>query len=338
MAASFATTAVTCNLKAVKLAKNLHQIEFKTQLKSYFINHLRVSLSSLGRIYFFFVPSLMTIAVIGIALALPTGLYVTLQNAQNLSTSWDDASKISIYMQKSATLEQSQQLANKLTTDSRISDIELVDKQRGLVQFKAESGLENALKGLSTNPLPHVLIVEPKVNFNQADILAKLARDMQQQPHVDSVQMDMQWLKKLIGILALVQRALIVLAVMLALVVMLVIGNTIRLDIQNRSREIVVQKLIGATYGFIRRPFLYTGFWYGLFGGILAWFIVAVGLGFLRQPVANLADLYNSDFSLNHIELSMGFAMIGLSIILGLLGSWLAVGRHLHKIEPQLNY
>ena len=130
------------------------------------------------------------------------------------------------------------------------------------------------------------------------------------------------------------KRGILVVAALLALAVLLTVGNTIRLDIQNRRDEIVVIKLIGGTNAFIRRPFLYTGFWYGLIGGILSWLMIEVSLHLLAEPVHRLAGLYGSSFKLATLNLTNTLALVGAGLLLGLIGSWLAVGRHLHEIEP----
>lgn len=312
----------------------LHQPQLKTKLESYAINHLRVFLSSLGRLYQFPGPSLMTIAVIGISLALPAGFYVMLKNAQTISGGWDGAAKISLYLSQKTTQSAAQGLKQSLSQDPRIQSIKYIDKETGLAEFKAHSGLGEALNGLDNNPLPSVLVIEPTPEASSPDALQHLQAQLQKSALVDTVQMDLEWVKKLIGIMDLIQRGLLVLACMLGLAVVLVIGNTIRLDIQNRAREIRVQKLIGATATFIRRPFLYTGFWYGLLGGLLAWLIVSVGLSVLDEPVSKLSGLYDSQFELSQLSFITGMVMVLASILLGLLGSWLAVGRHLKRIEP----
>ncbi|HEY3486747.1 MAG TPA: FtsX-like permease family protein, partial [Gammaproteobacteria bacterium] len=127
---------------------------------------------------------------------------------------------------------------------------------------------------------------------------------------------------------------LYIVAAMLGLSVILVIGNTIRLDIQNRRSEIQVNKLIGATDAFIRRPFLYTGFWYGLFGGLFACILVTLAFSMLYRPTQNLAGLYDSAFELTALGFSNMLMLIGIAIGLGFAGAWLAVGRHLKEIEP----
>jgi cell division transport system permease protein len=151
---------------------------------------------------------------------------------------------------------------------------------------------------------------------------------------VEMAQLDMQWVKRLYGLMDIGRRGVWVLASLLALAVLLVVGNTIRLAIQNRRDEIIITKLIGGTDTFIRRPFLYTGFWYGVLGGIIAFILVQASLGVLAGPVNNLAGLYSSTFRLDGMDLPTVGALLSSGMVLGLLGSWLAVGRHLRAIEP----
>ena len=145
----------------------------------------------------------------------------------------------------------------------------------------------------------------------------------------------MQWVRRLYAIMNIVERGVQILGFLLALAVLLVVGNTIRLAIQNRRKEIVVMKLIGGTDAFIRRPFLYTGFWYGLFGGIIAWLLVSFTMLSISNPIEKLTTLYQNQFELNNISFQTTLMLLIISILLGLAGSWFAVGRHLREIEPQ---
>ena len=131
------------------------------------------------------------------------------------------------------------------------------------------------------------------------------------------------------------RRGVLVLGALLALAVLLILGNTIRLEIQNRSSEIEIIKLVGATNAFIRRPFLYCGLWYGLFGGLIAWLLVSLSLWSLQGPIVRLAGLYHSDFALSVIHLQTLVVLLGVGALLGLAGSWISVGRHLQAIEPE---
>ena len=153
-------------------------------------------------------------------------------------------------------------------------------------------------------------------------------------PGVAQAQFDLEWVRRLDAILRLAQRGVLILALLLGIAVLLVVGNTIRLAILSRRAEIEVIKLIGGTDAFIRRPFLYAGLFQGLFGGLLAWILVAASLALLAGPVRDLAGLYGSGFELAGLGLRAGAILLLGGAFLGWTGSRLAVGRHLRAIEP----
>jgi cell division transport system permease protein len=296
--------------------------------------HAQVALASLGRLFRNSLSSTMTCAVIGIALALPIGLHVILNNLQTLSGGWDSGASISLFLKQSISDQEAGSLARKLRLHQRVESVELVTKRAALDEFQRRSGFAEALQALDSNPLPALLVIQPKQEFTTAEAAQRLVRELELLPEADMVQLDLQWVQRLQAITVIAQRAVLVLASLLGMAVLLIVGNTIRLEIQNRHAEIEITKLIGATNAFIRRPFLYTGFWYGLFGGIIAWILVAVSVTLLKGPVANLASLYESAFDLNTLNWLNILSLLFGSALLGLLGSWLAVGKHLGAIEP----
>ncbi len=303
-------------------------------ISAYAINHAQVCISSLGRLWRAPIASLMTAAVIAISLALPAGFFIVLENAQRLSGGWDGIARVSLYMKRDQPNERITQLVQSLRLRSEVAHLQFISADQALEEFKTRSEYGTALDALPNNPLPAVIVITPTAANAEPAALEAFAAELQQFSEVDQVQLDLQWLKRLYAIMDLIQRGLLIIASLLALGVVLVIGNTIRLDILNRRHEIQVMKLIGATAGFIRRPFLYTGFWYGLSGGIIALLLVNGGLGMLRSPVKHLAGSYNSDFQLQTFGFVDTFILLGVAISLGLLGSWLAVSRHLQTIEP----
>ena len=305
-----------------------------TALRVYLLRHLQVFFYSLGVLSRSPFATLMTAAVIGIALALPSGLHVVLQNAQQLSGGWDGAAQISLFLKRAVPNEEANRLARQIQKLPEVASVNYISRSEALQEFQRLSGFGDALEALKENPLPSVLVIHPTANASTPEATAKLLQRLQAYPPVDVAQLDMQWVKRLYVIMELVRRGVVVLAALLALAVLLVVGNTIRLAIQNRRDEIVVMKLIGGTDGFIRRPFLYTGFWYGLFGGVLAWLLVSLSMSILRDPVERLTGLYQSQFELSGLDVATTGMLIGTSILLGLAGSWLAVGRHLRDIEP----
>ena len=306
----------------------------KNRLSSYFSNHLRVSLASLGRLYVQPTATLMTAAVIAIALALPVGLYIALDNVGRLSSDWGGSTQISLFLHTHVKKHDAQKLMQRLEKHKNIKKIEFIDKEKGLEQFRETSGFGDALKYLDSNPLPIVLVVYPKINNNQPDRTTALVKELGKNKQVELAQLDVQWVKRLYTFLEIANRSILVISSMLAIAVLLIIGNTIRLDIQNRREEIEVSKLIGASDAFIRRPFLYTGIWYGAIGGTLAWIITQISLLLMENPIHKLALLYHSDFRLSGLGAGNTLLLILLSCLLGLVGSWIAVSRHLKDIEP----
>ena len=306
-----------------------------TSVRTYFLRHAQVFFYSLGQLWRTPFAMLMTAAVIGIALALPTGMHVLLSNAQQLSGGWDGAAKVSLYLKQKTTEQQAQKLANKIRKRKEVSEVEYISSKKGLEEFKQRTGYDTALKALDDNPIPATLVVTPSLSFNDAEQIEALATELGKYKRVDLVQLDSEWVQRLFAIMDIISQGVVILGFMLSIGVLLVVGNTIRLAIQNRRDEIVIVKLIGGTDAFIRRPFLYTGFWYGFFGGLIALILVFLSLLLMSGPVENLAGLYQSQFDLHKMDFGTIITILLLSIGLGLGGSWIAVGRHLREIEPR---
>lgn len=306
-----------------------------TFIKTYLLRHVQVFFYSLGQLVRHPFSLFMTAAVIGIALALPAGLHVILKNVQQLSGDWDRTTQISVFLKTETSETRAQELQKQISRFPEVEKVNYISKQKALDEFQRLSGFGDALKALKHNPLPSVLVVQPVINLDEKNISGVLISKLQRIKDVDLAQRDEQWIKRLYAIIDIVRRGVVLLSLMLALAVLLVVGNTIRLAIQNRRDEIIITKLIGGTNRFIRRPFLYTGFWYGLFGGFIAIFLVSSSLLLLQGPVEQLTSLYQGSFSLANISFSTSFTLLISSIFLGLAGSWLAVGRHLREIEPR---
>ena len=276
--------------------------------------------------------SALTLAVIGIALALPSGLYVMLDNFQRLSAGWDRGTQISLFLKRNVSEGQALKLAQQLRALPTVSGVDFISREAALAEFKQRSGFGAALNALDNNPLPAVLVVRPAASDNPAAVetlVASLAR----LPGVDQVLLDIEWLRRLTVILQLTERAVLLLAALLSLAVLLIIGNTIRLAVVNRQTEIEVVQLVGGTAAFIRRPFLYAGLLQGLLGGLLAWVLVEGSLWLLNGPAQELAGLYGSQFTLIGLEAGPGISLVAGGAVLGWLGARLAVGQQLRRFE-----
>lgn len=317
-----------------KRQQPLSRPDIKTRLRAYFRDHARVSLFSLGKLYRTPFATTFTLLMIAVALALPACLYVLLNNLQTVTHKWDDAGQISLFLQTETSKNEVKTLKTKLTQHKQVEDVQYIPAELALQEFKDRSDFGELLEGLESNPLPPTLIVTPTHESKQSKSLDKLKKEFQSLTHVERVQVDMQWLQRLQAITDIIRRAITAIGIMLGLSVLLVVGNSIRLDIENRRAEIEVTKLIGASDRFIRRPFLYGGMWFGLLGGILALLLVFIVLLVIRQPAQDLIGLYNSDFTLLLPSFTQSISLVGSSIFLGLFGSWLAVGQRIAKIQP----
>lgn len=303
-------------------------------LRSYGRLHAQILLASLGRLYRTPVSTLLTIAVIAIALALPSGLLVVLDNMQRLNTRWDDSNSLSLFLKQSVTEAQADHLAKELETWPGISSIHVLHRDQALEEFREFSGFGTALDVLEDNPLPNVLEIHPANPNAPGQDPKSLLDELKRLPEVELAQLDLQWVRRFDALMDMGRRGILVVGALLGLAVLLIVGNTIRLDIQNRREEIEVSKLIGGTDAFIRRPFLYTGLWYGLLGSLLAWILVGLGFLLVDEPARRLAGLYDSSFLLSGLSWQGTGVLLLSGICLGLGGSWLAVGRHLGAIEP----
>lgn len=318
----------------VKRPQSLAKPDLVTRLRAYGRDHLRGLFFSLGKLYRQPFATILTMLMIAIALALPACLYVFQNNLQFVTQQWNDAGQITLFLKSNINQKQLTSLRLLLNDSAEVEGIEYISADQAFEEFRQRNEFATLLEGLSENPLPATIIITPNDTAKYTDNLNTLVKSLENHPNVDYVQLDIKWLQRINAITNIVRRTVIVVGVMLAISVLLVVGNSIRADIENRREEIEVTKLIGATDRFIRRPFLYGGLWFGLIGGILALALVLTVLLIVKQPALELTRLYNSDFVLLFPSLAQCMGLLATSIGLGLLGAWLAVSRHISKIEP----
>jgi cell division transport system permease protein len=303
-------------------------------ISAYFARHAQVLVGSLGRIVHQPFATLMTMGVIAIALALPLFLSLLLQNARIATGNWNEAYDLSVYMDKKASAGRVQSLSRQLKARGDVAAVRIITADQALAEFRNDSGFGKALDALSDNPLPDTLVVTPTLTASTPQGTETLQTAIAALSDVQTVQIDTEWVKRLHAMLDLLRRVVLLTGGLLGVGIVLIVSNTIRLDILNRRAEIEVMKLVGASDGFARRPFLYSGIWYGLGGGLLALSLVAIASTVLARPVAQLAFLYGSDFRLEGLKLVLGVGVLSLAVALSWLGSWLAATRHIRAIEP----
>jgi len=302
--------------------------------RSYWRHHLSSLALTFSRLISTPIQTLMTSLVVAIALALPALLLVTLNNVQIVGESWDANPKVSLYLNARAKKTAIDSLLKRLKLESNVESLDYIDAEQALVDFQELSGFGQALSALDENPLPPSIEITPDIEKISPDELVIFAQKLEQDPVVDQAIVDMDWVRRLLEFMALGRKIVYSLALLLGLGVLLAVGNTVRLEIENRRDEIVIAKLVGASDGFVRRPFLYTGVWYGVFGGLLAAFIVTFGFLVIDGTVERLVSLYDGTFTLQSLGVTGFMQLMLFSVLLGWLGAWLAVGRHLSAIQP----
>ncbi len=303
-------------------------------LQSWLTRHAQTLIGSLGAIVREPGGALMTMAVIGVAMALPVFLAVLLENSSAATANLNQGFDISVYLKKESARSRAPALAELWRGRNDVASVRVITADAALAEFRERSGFGAALDELTDNPLPDTVVVTPAVSASNPQGVADLEKVLAAAADVETVQVDGAWVNRLNAWLDILRRIVWLVAALLGSGVVLVVGNTIRLDILNRRSEIEVMKLVGATDGFARRPFLYSGVWYGLGGGALAILIVASAVQFLTGPVATLAALYGSGFKLQGMDVDVYLGVLGCAGSLGWLGSWLAATRHIRAIEP----
>ncbi|MDG1734003.1 MAG: permease-like cell division protein FtsX [Thalassotalea sp.] len=298
------------------------------------IRHLQQATGSLGDLWRTPMASMMTILVLGISLTLPATLHLFTKNAKQISSQWNSAAEISVFLKLNIDDKGAQNLVKRIQLYPEVKKVRYISANDALAEFKKSSGFGKALTYLDSNPLPATLLVTPSKRFSQATAAKALLEKLESEREVAQGKLDLDWLTRLEAMMVLIQDIVTALAVLLSLSVVLIIGNTIRLAILNQKDAIAVMKMVGATDAFIQRPFMYTGMWYGIFGGLLAAITVALLSYYLDFAIIDLAQLYQSQFSLDGLDFSEVIFLILTAISLGLLGSYISVRQHISSIEP----
>lgn len=303
-------------------------------LQSYFSNHLKVSKLSFKEQTDRPIATLLTCSVIGIALVLPTLLLILLSNINAANFDWDGSAQITLFLEQKVSAQEANALTGQLQKRVDIANIEFLDKDKAIEDFTAQFQLENVVDFLDENPLPHALIVTPSPSFKEVSKIEQLMQQLEALPEVESGLLDALWVQRLKSITRFLERIVLLIALMLALAVLLILGNTIRLAIENRKEEIAVLKLVGGTRPFVCRPFLYMGMLYGLGGSLIAVILTHIVLAVLYAPVEALVQSYQGNFDLKGLGFDSTLLLVLFGTGLGWLGAWLAVRRHLDEIEP----
>lgn len=296
--------------------------------------HIHQAASSLSDVWRTPIASLMTMLVLGVSLALPSTLYIVLKNTQTISEQWTSPTDINLFLKKEMPESRYQNLLQRIKTYNEVEVIQYISKEQGMTEFKRTSGFASALSFLDKNPLPAVVVVTPKPYYRTSVAAKELLAKLEREPEVQQGKLDITWLARLEGIISILRDAVLVVSALLLSSVLLNTGNTIRLNILSHRAEIEVLKLIGATNAFVQRPFLYTGFWYGMIGGILAWAVSLFMVYWMEETVLNLAQLYQTEFAIQGLIFSEVGILFTTAIGMGLISAAISVNYYIVKIEP----
>ncbi|QPG05956.1 cell division protein FtsX [Salinimonas marina] len=299
------------------------------------ISHIRQALNSLGELWRQPAASLMTIGVLGLSITLPSTLYILVKNTEKITAGWEQVSEISLFLESQTNTGSAQQLITRIKTWPEVDKVTYIPADDALKEFQQLSGLGDAMAYLKSNPLPDVVLVTPAQKHVSPQAARALLAKLTEQREVDVGKLDVEWLERLYAVLNIARELVTLIGGLLFISVVLIIGNTIRLNILSKRDEILVMKLVGATDAFIHRPFLYTGFWYGLLGGLIAWFAVILILWWMDSSIQAFASLYQKQFNITGLTGTALLTMLGLSVLLGLVGSVISVQRHVREIEPR---
>ncbi len=304
-------------------------------MKAYLVRHLQVLFATLGNMRRSPVASITTIVIIGISLLLPMILYITVKSGAQLTESWHGQPQMSVFLKPDLADNEATLIFDELRLHPKISLAEFVTPNQALEEFKAISGLEMELDFLDENPLPASVVILP-INFAQNSNELSLLRDeLVKIDGIDEIRLDLEWTDRFNSILSNINRAAQLLSALLAIALILITGNTIKLLIMNRQQEIEITKLVGGSNRFVRRPFLYFGALYGFLGAIVTLVLLAIAANILHEPLSQLAELYQQD-SLIYRPSLREFALLMLfSTLLGWCAARLSVAQHLGEIKPR---
>lgn len=302
-------------------------------IRAWLMQHGFVFLLTLRRLISTPVTSLLSIIVMGIALSLPVGIYVLMENLQSISGQTASSPQMSLFLKLDATKGDNERIKQRLEEDSRIVSFRFVPKDAALQQLQQTNGLTDITVNLMRNPLPDAFIVHTREGT--AETLEQLRATMQNWQEIEHVQFDSAWVERLNALLKLGRSVVLMLATLLSIAIIAIMFNTIRLQILTKQDEIEISKLIGATDNFIRRPFLYFGAIQGLAGGVTAWAIIAFAVNTLNEKLVEVARLYDLNLYLQPLSSEDSISLLAFSALLGWLGARLSVASHLWQIEPK---
>lgn len=273
---------------------------------------------------------IFTVLMIAIALSIPMSLYVVFSSVQQLTNQWDNDKQITLFLKDSVSYSEAEKIANSITEKDVIANAYAINKNTALDEFKLQMGLDSIAENLPDNPLPHLVIANPESSISDLESLQSLELELSNLKQVQQVQFDLIWFQRLQAILNVINRIQWIVSIVLLLAIGLIIANVIRWEVTSRHSEIEIIKLVGASDTYVRRPFLYSGFWLGLIGSVVALIIVTICSWLIQQSTSKLSALFGSDFQLTSLSIGLAGLIILTASLLGIGAAWVAVT---HKLK-----
>lgn len=304
------------------------------KIHALFSYHLQAASNSLNLLCRKSLATCMTVVVIAVALTLPTLFWVLTDNLKQLTADWQQSGHITLYLKPNLSTDDQTRLLTRISAMNEVGHARLKSAEEGLNELKQQEGMQDIMRYLPENPLPAIIEIIPALTITTASQMEQLYSRLQIFPEIDQAKLDMQWINRLEAILSVVSKTTHALMALLAFAVVLIVGNTLRLEIHNCHEEIQILKLIGATDPFIARPFLYSGIWYSLAGAILAVLLVNIFMLSVAIGAKQLISLYQMHYPITGLSVKQAYCLLFASIILGWLGAKISVKRQLASIEP----
>ena len=276
---------------------------------------------------------LLTLGVVAVALLLPALGFLALDQIDRAAVSWRPSGDLTVFLAAGEPVERALELADTLDARPEVAQATVRSPDDALAELRGMSDFAGALSALDANPMPALVIV--RLTEAGAARIEEFRTELSQRPEIDWVQVDKRWLERLEALLDLARRIILIGAAILAIAVLLVIGNTIRLEIALKRDEILVLKLLGAADGYVRRPFLYIGLWYGLIGAVLALVLVQAGITAVQPAVDRLTLSYGTAVEIGGLGTRGALALLAYGAILGWWGALFASARHLREAVPR---
>lgn len=273
----------------------------------------------------------ITVLMISIAFTIPAAVYVLFSSAQSLANSWSNDRQITLFLRNEASLHSAQTLRDRLIKRTDIEAASVITKEEALREFNQQSNLGTITDSLPNNPIPHIVIATPSKSVTELAALQALRHDLQKQTNVDLVQFDLVWIQRLQSLLDVLFRVLWIITILLLAAVGLIVANVIRWEVASRHDELEIIRLIGGTDAYVRRPFLYSGFWLGLLGAATAVLIVKLSGWIIAGSVQNLTTIYESELHLATLPASLVILILMMGALFGAGGAWIAVRQRLRS-------